>query len=121
MQKIPGADHPISIEPAKTRVIVRHGGRVIADTRKALALRESDYDLVHYIPLSDVDVSLLERTTHSTYCPYKGDATYHSIRVDGAYSENAVWTYEMPYDAVAEIKGYVAFYPDRVDAIEIER
>lgn len=85
----------------------------------AFTLRESDYEPVHYIPRSDVDMTLLERTDHSTYCPYKGDASYYTIRSGGDYSKNAVWTYETPYEAVAEIKDHVAFYPDRVDAIEL--
>ncbi len=120
-QRIPGPDHPITIEPAQDRVIVRLGGRIIADTQNALVLRESDYERVHYVPIADVDMSLLERTSHSTYCPYKGDASYYSIPIGGHRSENAVWVYEAPYEAVAEIKDHVAFYPDRVDAIEIER
>ncbi|HEY1866888.1 MAG TPA: DUF427 domain-containing protein [Candidatus Cybelea sp.] len=99
---------------------MRLGGRVIADTRRALALRESDYKPVHYIPRSDVDMELLARTEHRSYCPYKGEASYYSLPIGGERSVNAVWTYENPYDAVADIKEYVAFYPDRVDAIEIE-
>lgn len=117
---IPGPDHPIAIEPEPGRVIVRLGGRVIADTRKALALREHTYKPVHYIPRGDVDMELLARTEHSSYCPYKGEASYYSIPHGGERSVNAVWTYESPYDAVADIKEYVAFYPDRVDAIDTE-
>ncbi len=93
-------------------------GRVVADTRAALALRESDYPPVYYIPRNDVDMSLLERSDNESYCPYKGDASYFSIPIGGERSVNAIWTYEAPYDAVAQIKDYVAFYPDRVDAIE---
>ena len=87
-----------------------------ADTR-ALTLREADYPPVQYIPLDDVDASLLEATDHTTYCPYKGDCSYYSIPIGGAKSVNAVWTYEAPFASVAEIKDRVAFYPDRVDAI----
>jgi uncharacterized protein (DUF427 family) len=68
---------------------------------------------------SDADMSLLVRTTHYTYCPYKGDCTYYSIPIGGAKSEYAVWTYEKPYEGVADIKEYLAFYPTRVDAIEV--
>lgn len=93
-------------------------GRVVADTRAALALHESDYPPVYYIPRNDVDMSLLERSDNESYCPYKGDASYFSIPIGGERSVNAIWTYEAPYDAVAQIKDYVAFYPDRVDAIE---
>ena len=116
--KIPGADHPITIEPSESRVRVSVAGRVVADTRAALTLRESDYPAVQYIPRGDVDMSLLERTDEESHCPYKGDASYFSVPIGGKRSVNAIWTYEHPYDAVAQIKDYVAFYPDRVDAIE---
>ena len=92
-------------------------GRIIADTREALTLREASYPAVQYIPRKDVDISLLQRTDHATYCPYKGDCAYYSIPSGGKRSANAVWTYEAPYAAVAEIKDYLAFYPDRVDEI----
>ena len=115
--RIPGPDHPISIQPNPDRVVVSVAGRVIADTRNALTLREADYSPVQYIPREDVDLSQLERTDHATYCPYKGDCSYHSVPAGGKKSVNAVWTYENPYPAVEEIKGHVAFYPDRVDEI----
>jgi len=114
---LPGRDHPISIQPNRARVIVSVAGRVIADTRNALTLREADYPAVQYIPPEDVDFSQLERTDHATYCPYKGDCNYYSLPAGGKKSVNAVWTYEDPYPAVAQIKGHVAFYPDRVDKI----
>ena len=117
--KIPNADHPITIEPSAGRVRVLAGGKVIADTRNALTMRESDYAPVHYIPRSDVDMQLLARTDNATYCPYKGDAGYYSITIGGERTVNAVWTYEAPYDAVAAIKDHLAFYPDRVDVIEL--
>lgn len=115
--KTPSADHPITIKPHGGRIVVSVGGRVIADTTQALTLREAAYPAVQYIPLADVDQSLLERSSHATYCPYKGDCAYYSIPVGGARSANAIWTYESPYAAVAEIKDHVAFYPDRVDSI----
>ena len=115
--KIPGPDHPISIEANPSRVTVRAGGRVIADTREALILREASYPPVQYIPRRDVDMSALTRSSHTTYCPYKGDAAYYSIPVGGTRSIDAVWTYETPFAATAQIKEYVAFYPDRVDEI----
>lgn len=118
--KIPGPDHPITIEPSKGRVRVTVAGHVVADSRKALTLRESTYPAVHYIPREDVEMGLLEATDHATYCPYKGECSYFSIPVGGARAINAVWTYEAPYEAVAEIKDHVAFYPDRVDAIDFE-
>ena len=115
--KNPGPDHPISIQRNPARVVVSVAGRVIADTRNALTLREADYPAVQYIPREDVDLTQLERTDHATYCPYKGDCSYYSVPVGGKKSVNAVWTYEDPYPAVAQIKGHVAFYPDRVDEI----
>jgi uncharacterized protein (DUF427 family) len=116
--RIPGPDHPITITPAPGRVVVKAGGRVIADTRDALMLKEASYPGVKYVPRKDVDMSLLARTDHQTYCPYKGDCSYYSIPLGGERARNAVWTYETPYPAVAAIKDHLAFYPDRVDAIE---
>jgi uncharacterized protein (DUF427 family) len=115
--KLPGPDHPISIQRNAARVIVSVVGRVVADTGNALTLREADYPAVQYIPREDVDLTQLERTDHATYCPYKGDCSYYSIPAGGEKSVNAVWTYEDPYPAVAQIEGYVAFYPDKVDEI----
>jgi uncharacterized protein (DUF427 family) len=116
--KLPGPDHPITVTANPGRVVVSVGGRVIADTRAALTLREASYPPVHYIPRKDVDMALLERTSHATYCPYKGDCAYYSMPVGGTRSANAVWTYEAPFAAVEAIKDHLAFYPDRVDAIE---
>lgn len=115
--RIPGPDHPITIERNPRRVVVTLGGKVIADTTDALTLREARYPPVHYIPRKDVSATL-ERSNHMTYCPYKGDASYFSIPAGGERSRNAIWSYEAPYDAVAEIREYLAFYPDRVDSIE---
>ena len=117
--KIPGPDHPIAIERNPKHVVVKVAGRVIADTKDALALREMTYPVVQYIPRKDVDMSLLTRTDHATYCPYKGECSYYSVPAGGARAVNAVWSYEAPYAAVAEIKDYVAFYPDRVDSIDV--
>jgi uncharacterized protein (DUF427 family) len=116
--KVPGPDHPITIEPNPKRVVVSIGGKVLADSRDALILREAGYPAVQYIPREDVDMAMLERSVHATYCPYKGDCAYFSIPSGGARAINAVWTYEAPYDAVAAIRNHLAFYPDRVDAIE---
>jgi uncharacterized protein (DUF427 family) len=116
--KIPGPDHPITIEPNPNRVVVSIGGTVLADSRDALTLREAGYPAVQYIPRKDVYVTLLERSTHATYCPYKGDCAYFSIPLGGERAIDAVWSYEAPYAAVAAIRDHVAFYPDRVDAIE---
>jgi uncharacterized protein (DUF427 family) len=116
--KVPGPDHPITIERNPRRVVVSVAGRVVADTRNALTMKEASYAAVQYIPRQDVDMTLLERTDHVTYCPYKGECAYYSVPVGGERAVNAVWTYEHPYDAVARIKDHVAFYPDRVEAIE---
>ena len=116
--KQPGPDHPISIEPAGQRVRVTLAGHVVADSARALRLAEASIKPVLYIPREDADMTVLERTARSSHCPYKGDASYYSIRVGGRTAENAVWSYEQPYPAMAGIAGHLAFYPDRVDAIE---
>jgi len=117
--KIPGPDHPIRISPVESKVRVTVAGRIVAESTRALRLEEKGYPSVYYLPRGDADMSLLVRTTHYTYCPYKGDCTYLSIPIGGTKSEYAVWIYENPYGAVAEIKDHLAFYPTRVDAIEV--
>jgi len=119
--KLPGPEHPITIERTPDRVVVTLAGRVIADSRDALTMREANHPAVQYIPRKDVDMALLARTDHATYCPYKGDCAYFSIPLGGARAANAVWTYEAPYAAVAAIKDHLAFYPDRVDRIDVQR
>ncbi len=109
---------PITITPNARRVRVLFNGRVVAETTRALTLRESTLPPVQYIPREDADMSLLERTAHKSYCPFKNEASYYTIRADGRSAENAVWTYETPYPRVAAIKDHLAFYPDRVDRIE---
>ena len=116
--KLPGPDHPITIEANSRRVRITWNGQVVADSKRALTLREAAYAPVQYIPRADVKMALLKRSDHGTHCPYKGDASYYSIELEGRRSENAVWSYEEPYEAMAAIKGYVAFYPDRVSSIE---
>ena len=116
--KTPGPDHPITIKRNQSRVVVTLAGKVIADTVDALTLREAQYPPVHYIPRRHVDKAAIERTQLSTYCPYKGNASYYSIPAGGERSVNAIWTYEEPYEAVAAIRDHVAFYPDRVDSID---
>jgi uncharacterized protein (DUF427 family) len=116
--KLPSPDHPITIAPNARRVRVVFNGRVVADTTRALTLTEASLRPVQYIPRADADMSLFARSTRTTHCPYKGDAAYYSLTVDGRTAENAVWTYEVPYPAMAQIKEHLAFYPDRVDRIE---
>ncbi|HTR91519.1 MAG TPA: DUF427 domain-containing protein [Trebonia sp.] len=114
--KIPDAAHPIVIRPTGSHVTVRLGGSVVAETDRALSLAEAAYPVVQYIPLDDVDQSLLERTTTQTYCPYKGDASYYTVQTpDGRTEADVIWTYEHPYPSVAEIAGHVAFYANRVE------
>jgi uncharacterized protein (DUF427 family) len=115
--KTPGPDHPITVTPNAKRVIVKVAGQVVADTQHALTLQEAAYPAVHYIPRRDVDMSLLKSSSHATYCPYKGDCAYYSIAIGGESAIDAVWSYETPYDAVKQIKDYLAFYPDRVESI----
>jgi uncharacterized protein (DUF427 family) len=117
-KKIPGPDHPITIEPNPNIVRVTFNGQVVADTMRALTLRESTYKPVFYIPRADVRMAWLQRTDHVTHCPYKGDASYYTLRVGERMAGNAVWSYEHPYPAVAAIAGRLAFYPQRVDSIE---
>ena len=117
--KIPGPDHPIAITPTRGRVTVVVNGKRIADSLEALTLKEASYPAVQYIPRKDVDLTQLQRTSHHTYCPYKGECAYYSIPGGGERAVNAVWTYEAPYASVSTIQEYLAFYTDRVDAIEV--
>ena len=116
--KLPGPDHPITITPNPKRLRVTFNGKVVAESARALTLQEASYPPVQYIPREDADAALLKRTERSTHCPYKGDASYYSIEAGGRRAENAIWSYEAPFPAMAEIAGHLAFYPDRVDRIE---
>ncbi len=111
----PGPDHPITVAPTDGRVVVRAGGQVIAETDRALTLQEASYSPVQYLPLEDVDPAVLRRTDHTSYCPFKGEASYYTVTIPAGELENAIWTYNDPYDAVADIAGHVAFYTDRVE------
>ena len=117
--KLPGPDHPITISPNPKRVRVSAGGVVIADTTHALTLKEASYPAVQYVPRSDANMELLARSDRVTHRPYKGDANYFSIMTDGKAIENAIWTYETPFPAMAEISGHLAFYPDKVTIEEV--
>jgi uncharacterized protein (DUF427 family) len=116
--KLPGPDHPITIAANGKRVRIMFTGQVIADTAHALTLKEAGYKPVFYIPREDIEMNRLRTTDHRTHCPYKGDASYFTIEAGGRIAENAVWSYEQPFPAMAEIRNYLAFYPNRVDAIE---
>jgi uncharacterized protein (DUF427 family) len=113
--KLPGPDHQITIAPSGDRVVVRSGETTIADSQSTLVLRETNHAPVRYIPLADVDRSQLTPSDLTTYCPYKGDASYYSIIAGQERGTDAVWFYDQPYPAVAQIKDHVAFYPDRVE------
>jgi len=117
--KIPGPDHPITITTAPNRWQARFNGEVIADSADVRVLKEASYPAVIYFPRADVTMAALSRTERSTHCPYKGDAAYYSLGVGDRTSENAVWTYEAPYPAMAEIEGRLAFYADRVEILEV--
>jgi uncharacterized protein (DUF427 family) len=118
--KVPGPDHPIHIRAADKRWRARFEGHVIADSAGALVLKESTYPEVIYFPRDDVSMEYLSRTAHHTHCPYKGDASYYTLLMDGHMEENAVWTYEQPYPAMEVITGYLAFYPDKVELYEVD-
>ena len=117
--KLPGPDHPITITKNPRRVRVTAGDIVIAESAKALTLKEAKYPAVQYLPREDANMALLERTDRTTHCPYKGDASYYSIKADGKTLDNATWTYETPFPAMAEISGHLAFYPDKVKIEEV--
>jgi uncharacterized protein (DUF427 family) len=117
---IPGATHPITIAPNPRTVVVSIDGQVVAKSDRALTLRESSYPVVQYLPRDDLDMSLLDRSDHITYCPFKGEAAYFDIPAAGDRGRNAVWTYEQPYDAVSPIRGYLAFYPDKAEIVEVD-
>lgn len=117
--KLPGPDHPITITPNPRRVRVTAGDIVIAETSKALTLKEAKYPAVQYVPREDANMALLERTDRVTHCPYKGDASYYSVKADGKTLDNAIWTYETPFPAMTEITGHLAFYPDKVKIEEV--
>lgn len=110
--KLPGPDHPITIAPTPGRVRVTFQGQVVADTTRALTLCEASYPPVQYIPRQDANMALFSKTARSTHCAYKGDASYYSLPGEGG--DNAVWSYEAPFPAMAEISGYLAFYPNKV-------
>jgi len=117
--KLPGPDHPITITPNPRRVRVTAGDIVIAETSKALTLKEAKYPAVQYVPREDTNMALLERTDRVTHCPYKGDASYFSVKANGKMLDNAIWTYETPFPAMTEIADHLAFYPDKVKIEEV--
>ena len=118
--KQPGPDHPITLETNPRRVRVEANGHVIADTAAALTLREASYPGVQYIPRADIEIGFFGKTQHHTHCPYKGEASYFTVTIEGELLENVAWSYETPYPAMAAISGMLAFYPDRVRVYEVD-
>lgn len=118
--KTPGPDHSITLTPATNRWRARYAGHVIADSDQAIVLQEAAYPPVVYFPRQDVSMEYLHRTDHATHCPYKGDASYYTLQMDGHFAENGVWTYERPFPAVAAIEGMVAFYPNHVEVYAVD-
>ena len=118
--KTPGPDHPITITPNPRRVRVEVAGHVIANTVGALTLQEASYPAVQYLPRADVEMGFFGKTERSTHCPYKGDASYYTVSIDGVIVENVIWSYEQPYPAMEQIREYVAFYPDKVKLYEVD-
>jgi uncharacterized protein (DUF427 family) len=116
----PGPDHPIAVHAFPGRVRVVFNGHLVADSVHAIRLQEAGYPPVYYIPRQDCDWARFTPSDHGSYCPYKGDASYFHLDVDGRRAVNAVWSYEAPFAAVSRIGGFVAFYPDRVDRIEAD-
>jgi uncharacterized protein (DUF427 family) len=112
----PGSDFPVRIEPYGRRIRAFIGGVPIADSTSALLVLEDNHLPVYYLPREDVRMDLLERTSRTTQCPYKGDASYWNVRVGGETRDNAAWSYEDPIEEVETIKGYIALYWDQVDA-----
>ena len=113
--KVPGPDHPITITASEERMRARFEGHVIADSARALTLKEAGYPPVTYFPREDVAMEYMAPTEKVTYCPYKGEAHYFTLMMDGRFAENAIWTYEEPYPAMEAIRERVAFYPNQVE------
>ena len=110
----PNPGHPITITPNPRNLRVRWNDKVVAETTRALDLKEATYPVVHYVPREDADMTFFAPTSRSTHCPFKGDASYFTLRDGEASADNAVWSYQAPFPAVAAIAGHLAFYPDKV-------
>ena len=108
-------DYAVTITPYSGRVIIRHHGRVLADSSRAMRIDETKHSPVYYLPRDDVRMELLEPTELSTYCPFKGHASYWSLRLGDQLEENVVWSYESPFPEVEGLKSYLAFYGDRTE------
>jgi len=118
--KTPGPDHPITLTPALHRWRATYSGHVIADSDEAIILQEAAYPPVVYFPREHVAMEYMARTDRTTHCPYKGDAAYYTVLMNGHVAENAVWTYERPYPSMDLIDGRLAFYTDRIEVCEVD-
>lgn len=112
-------DHTVRFEKSDKRIVVKFADEVIADTQQALICKESGYQDAFYIPMTDTNLGVFRPTDHSSFCPYKGEASYWTIEIGGARSVNAAWSYDLPFDEAAEVIQHFAFYPDRVESIEV--
>lgn len=113
-------DHVVAVKPFSGRVAVTLGGETIADSRNALAVEESGYGAVYYLPRADVRMDLATATENSSHCPFKGDASYYTFVAGGKTAENAAWTYAAPFDEAAALAGHLAFYTERVDSVSVD-
>lgn len=111
---------PPRVEPDTRHVVVRFGGEVVADTRRAVRVLETSHPPVFYIPPEDVRIELLESNGQQTWCEFKGDAHYYDLVVDGKVSESAAWCYPEPRAGYEAIQHGIAFYPGRVDECTVD-
>ncbi len=116
----PGPDHPITLEPSRKRLRAAFERHVIADTDDALVLSEAGHPPVYYFPMEDVEMSFFAKTDQHTTCPYKGEASYWSIYMEGQIAEDAAWAYEDPYPALSALRGRIAFDPEVVEVYEVD-
>jgi uncharacterized protein (DUF427 family) len=121
--KAPGYDrnpaHRVDLKPAGQRIRVVLGGETLADSRNATLVEETGYGPVYYFPRADVRMEMLERTQHSSYCPYKGTAAYWTLKAASQNALDAVWTYETPYDEALALKGLVSFWLQKIPGAEV--
>ena len=108
-------EHQVRLIPADKRVLVILGGETVADSTAAILCEETGHDPIYYVPMVDTRADAFTPTARSTYCPYKGTASYWSISVGGTKAENAAWSYDLPYDECAALTKHVAFYGDKVE------
>lgn len=108
-----------TVEPVAGTVVVRAGGAVLAETTRAVLLREAGHEPVHYFPREDVGMEFLERSETRTTCPHKGEATHYHIVAKSGPIRDAAWSYEDPVDAAEQIRGHLAFYPGKAYVEEL--